>query len=852
MQVKKRDGRLEEVRLEKITQRIDSLSKDLNIEPIIVSQQVVSGLYDKVTTKELDDLAVKTAANLATSHPDYDKLAARISISMLHKETTASFSDTMEKLYSRIDKNGNKRPFVTGEYIDLVRKHKKAINAAIVYNRDYLFDYLGIETLKRSYLAKINGSIVERPQHMWMRVALGIHGNDISAAFETYNCMSQKFFTHATPTLFNSGTAKNSMISCFLLEIDDDSICGDKSNIDKGVPRGIFKTVFDCARISQLAGGIGVHIHKIRSAGAPIYGTGGVSNGLVPMLKVFDSTANYVDQGGSKRKGSFAFYLNPAHPDLFEWLDLKKNQGKDEIRSRNLFYGLWVSDLFMRRVKEDGNWTFMDPMICPGLEDVWGEDYEALYKKYEDEERGQRTVKARDVWRKILETQIETSMPYILYKDACNRKSNQKNIATIKSSNLCCEIIEVSTPEETASCNLGSLALPMYINSDKTFNHRKLHDNAKIIIKNLNKVIDVNFYPIPEAKNSNMRHRPIGLGIQGLADVFMTLGVNWDSQEAFELNKEIFETIYHGALEASVELSKEFGPYSTYEGSPASRGELQYDMYFSEIKEKWHKEIKDKVFFKWQDPWLFKTAEDYFCSDRYDWRDLKKRILKHGLRNSLLIALMPTASTASILGNTESFEPVTTNIYKRNVLSGEFIRINKHLVKDLQEINLWNDQIKQRIIANEGSIQAIDEIPENLKKLYRTVWELSQKPLIELSAARGAFVCQSQSFNLYIKNPDFGKLTSALFHGWSMGLKTGSYYIRQKSVRQAQKFTVDANIEKSTLGNDEGDYQQGLKILQDKGFSQEEIDKMDRKAVISMAAELCSLDDPEGCIMCSG
>lgn len=846
MQVRKRDGRVEEVKLEKITQRIDSLSKKLDVEPMRIAQQVISGLYDGVTTTELDQLAIKTAANLATTHPDYDTLAARIAISMIHKETEASFSETMEKLYQRKDQDGVHRPYVSKEFIKIIRKHKKAINSEIVYKRDYLFDYLGIETLKRSYLSRISGKIIERPQHMWMRVSIGIHGKDIldgkrgalNAAFDTYDKMSRKLFTHATPTLFNAGTAKPQLSSCFLLEIDADSICGDEEDIMKGHHKGIYKTVSDCARISQMAGGIGIHVHKIRSGGSPIYGTGGISNGLVPMLRVFDSTANYVDQGGGRRKGSIAVYLEPWHADVMEWLDLKRNTGKDEVRARNLFYALWIPDLFMKRIEDDENWTLMDPNTCKGLSDTYGSDFEKLYTKYESEGKGQRTIKARTLWQKILETQIETSMPYMMYKDAVNRKSNQKNLGTIKSSNLCAEICEYTSREEAAVCNLGSVSLPSFVEGQTRirYNHAKLHEAVKTLTKNLNKVIDVNYYPIPETKTSNMRHRPIGLGVQGFADVLWKMKLNWDDEQTRILNREIFETIYHAALEASMEVAKKEGPYSSFKGSPASEGLLQYDLWFAEMEEK----PKDK------------TAEDVFCSERYDWADLKDKIKKHGLRNSLLVALMPTASTSSILGNSESFEPVQYNIYKRNVLSGEFIRINKYMVNDLRELDLWDETMKQRIIAAEGSIQHIEEIPEDIKKLYRTVWELSQKPLIDLMVDRSAFVCQSQSFNLSIQDPTFAKLTSAHFYAWKKGSKISSYYVRRSTMRKAQKFTVDTEIEKSANGNDETNYQQGRKILEEKGFSIEEINKMQRDLVISTAQEMCSLDDPEGCIMCSG
>ena len=853
MKVVKRDGRLEEVRLEKITKRISGMTRNLNnVEAFLIAQRVIGGLYDGVTTSELDELAVKTAANLSTTHPDYDSLAARLCISMLHKETKADFAETMEDLYNREDKHGNHRPYVNENFIKVIRKHKQAINAEIIYRRDYDFDYLGIETLKKSYLAKLNGKIVERPQHMWMRVSLGIHGYDLEAAFDTYHKMSKKMMTHATPTLFNAGTVGENLISCFLLSIDSDSIVGENYE-SEGKIGGIYKTLADCAAISKMAGGIGIHVHKIRSAGVPIYGTGGMSNGLVPMLKAFDSTASYVDQGGGRRKGSFAIYLTPSHPDIFEFLDLKKNIGKDEIRCRNLFYGLWIPDIFMERVKENGQWTLMDPVMCPGLEDCHSEEYKELYLKYEEEGKGQRTVPAQELFRKILETQIETSMPYMCYKDAANRKSNQQNLGVIQSSNLCAEIYEISNSEEIAACNLASLALPAFVEGEKRirFNHKKLHLATKRATFNLNKVIDVNQYPVIEAKTSNSKHRPIGIGVQGLADVLLKMKINWDSQEAYKLNLEIFETMHHAALEASMEAAIKDGPYSTWEGSPASKGQLQYDLWFKDVKKRYPL-FKNSTSFEWKDPETCETAEEYYCSDRYDWADLKEKIKENGLRNSLLIALMPTASTASILGNIASFEPIQSNIYKRNVLSGEFIRVNKYLVAELQRLDLWNDRMKQRIIAAEGSVQDIKEIPEDVRKLFRTVWEISQKALIELSAARGAFVCQSQSFNLYFKDATFRKLSSAHMYGWMMGNKTGSYYIRQQASRQAQKFTVDVEIQKELEQNrnDEADYQKARQILLERGFSEEDLSKWDRKTIIANGIEACSIDGDEDCLMC--
>lgn len=825
MQVTKRDGRKEDVKLEKIVKRIQVQAKGLkNVDVMSIAPKVIAGLYDNVSTKELDSLAIKTAASLATFHYEYDTLAARLNISVLHKETKGSFSEVMEDLYSRIDSFGRARPAVSEDFIKIVRKHRAVLDSSIVYSRDYNFDYLGIETLRKSYLQRIKSKIVERPQHMWMRVAVGIHGKDINAAIDTYEKMSQKLFTHATPTLFNAGTLKPQLASCFLVHMDDDSIVG------------IFKTLSDCAKISQMAGGIGIHHHEIRAAGSPIYGTNGTSNGLVPMLRVYNSMAAYVDQGGGKRKGAVASYLELWHADIFEWLDLKKNNGKEEIRARDLFYGAWVPDLFMKRVAEDAGWTLFDPHLSPGLSDCWGDRFEELYLQYEDENKGVRKVKAQELWRKIIEVQIETSMPYILYKDACNRKSNQQNLGTIKSSNLCAEILEHTSRDEIAVCNLGSISLPSFVEGQTKlkFNHKKLCEVVKTAIVNLNRVIDINHYPLPEAEKSNLRHRPIGLGVQGLADVFMLMRYSWDSAEAFTLNREIFESIYFAALEASVEEAQKYGAYETFAGSPASEGRLQFDLWFEERLLR-GETLKEQ------------SGEELYCtSKRYNWKELKQKIKQYGLRNSLLLANMPTASTSNILGNTEGFEPIPSNIYKRNVLSGEFIRINKYLIDDLQELGLWDETMKQKIIAGEGSIQHIAEIPTDIRNLYRTVWEIKQRYIIDLAADRGAFICQSQSLNIFMANPTIDTLSSMHFYGWKKGLKTGSYYIRQQAARQAQKFTVDVAIERQVASDS---YQKALEVLKARGFTDEEISAISKEDAISTAQ---IMDDPESCIMCSG
>ncbi len=754
MYVVKRDGRKEPIMFDKITARVRKLCYGLNIlvDPVKVAMRVIEGLYDGVTTSELDNLAAEIAATMTTTHPDYAKLAARISVSNLHKNTKKSFSETMKDLYEYVNpRTGKKAPLLSDEVYKVISENADTLDSTIIYNRDFGYDYFGFKTLERSYLLKINGKIAERPQHMLMRVAVGIHLNDLEAAVETYELMSKKYFTHATPTLFNSGTPKPQMSSCFLLAMKDDSI------------DGIYDTLKQTAKISQSAGGIGLSIHNIRATGSYIAGTNGTSNGIVPMLRVFNDTARYVDQGGGKRKGSFAVYVEPWHADIYDFLDLKKNHGKEEMRARDLFYAMWIPDLFMKRVEADGEWTLMCPNECPGLFNSHSEEFEALYTKYEAEGKGRKTIKARDLWEKILESQIETGTPYMLYKDAANRKSNQKNLGTIRSSNLCTEILEYTSPDEVAVCNLASIALPMFIKNGE-FDHKELFRVTKRVTKNLNRVIDRNFYPVKEAENSNMRHRPIGLGVQGLADTFIMLRLPFTSDEAKKLNQEIFETLYFAAVTASMEQAKEEGTYSTYEGSPISKGEFQHNL------------------------WGIKDEE---LSGRWDWGKLRKDVKKHGVRNSLLVAPMPTASTSQILGNNECFEPYTSNIYTRRVLSGEFIVVNKHLLEDLVKLGLWNENLKQELMRANGSVQNIDVIPEDIKELYKTVWELSMKDIIDMSRHRGYFIDQSQSLNLFMENANYSKLTSMHFYAWKSGLKTGMYYLRTKAAVDAIKFTLD-------------------------------------------------------------
>lgn len=807
--VNKRDGSSEEVSFDKVLRRIKSLSITLDVNPHLIAQKICNQIYDGVSTTELDILGGEICAGMITTHPDYQILAARITMSNLEKNTSPSFSETIQILYDNKDYHGVKSSLISQELYDLVQIHKTKLNSVIKHKRDGNIGYFGLKTLERSYLFKVGGKIVERPQYMFMRVALGIHGENIKDAIKTYDSMSEKYFIHATPTLFNAGTKRPQLSSCFLLSMKDDSI------------GGIYETLKDCALISKWAGGIGLHVHNVRGKNSLIRGTNGISNGLVPMLRVFNNTARYVDQGGNKRNGSIAIYLEPWHSDIEDFLDLRKNHGNEEERARDLFFAMWISDLFMERVKADGDWTLMCPDECPGLADCYGNDFKELYCRYEKEGRGKKTIKAQTLWKHIIESQIETGNPYILFKDSCNKKSNQQNLGTIKSSNLCCEIIEYSNSEETAVCNLASVGLPRYIikgENGNEFDYNKLGEMVKQIVRNLNKVIDVTYYPIPETKKSNTRHRPIGIGVQGLADVFAMLKIGFDTPEAKEVNIKIFETIYYYSLETSMEISKKrekpmrkykeicetlisiiegdeknalilekeqlekellpireeldrdkfLGSYSSFEGSPVSQGILQFDMWGVEP----NKDMKSK------------------------WVKLVKDIKKFGIRNSLLVAPMPTASTSQILSNNECFEPYTSNIYIRRTLAGEFIVINEHLVRDLLKLGLWNQELKDKIIYYDGSVQQIDEIPDNIKVIYKTVWEMSQKVLIDMAADRGAFICQSQSLNLFIARPDVAKLSSMHFYSWNKGLKTGIYYLRSRSVAKAQQVTIDPGMEK--------------------------------------------------------
>jgi len=761
MYVVKRDGHREPIMFDKITARVKKLCYNLNplVDPVRVAMRVIEGLYDGVTTSELDNLASEIAATMTTSHPDYAQLAARISVSNLHKNTKKSFSDTMTDLYKYVNpRTGKDAPLLSDEVYNIIQKHKDVLDSSIIYNRDFGYDFFGFKTLERSYLLKLNGEIVERPQHMLMRVSVGIHMEDIDAVLETYELMSKRFFTHATPTLFNSGTPKPQMSSCFLLAMQDDSI------------DGIYDTLKQTAKISQSAGGIGLSIHNVRATGSYISGTNGTSNGIVPMLRVYNDTARYVDQGGGKRKGSFAIYIEPWHADIFDFLDLRKNHGKEEMRARDLFYAMWTPDLFMKRVEADAEWTLMCPNECPDLYKCHSDEFDALYTKYESEGKGRKTIRARELWEKILESQIETGTPYMLYKDAANRKSNQKNLGTIRSSNLCTEIMEYTSPDEVAVCNLASIALPMFVKDD-AFDHDELFRVTKQVTKNLNRVIDRNYYPVQEAENSNMRHRPVGLGVQGLADTFIKLRLPFTSQGAQDLNQEIFETLYFAAVTASMEEAEKDGPYSTFKGSPMSKGEFQHNM------------------------WGIKDEE---LSGRWDWTDLRKKVKKHGVRNSLLVAPMPTASTSQILGNNECFEPYTSNIYTRRVLSGEFIVVNKHLLEDLVELGLWTEDMKQELMRANGSVQHIEGIPAEIKELYKTVWEMSMKDIIDMSRHRGYFIDQSQSLNLFMEGATMAKLTSMHFYAWKSGLKTGMYYLRTKSAVDAIKFTL-SNKEKAQV-----------------------------------------------------
>ena len=790
MFVIKRNGKRESVKFDKITARIEKLCYGLDrrfVNSIDVAKKVIEGLYDGVSTTELDNLAAETAASLTVKHPDYALLASRIAVSNLHKNTTKSFSGTMRLLYECGDPKISKAtPLLSEEVWQIICDHAELLDSTIIYDRDYGFDYFGFKTLERSYLLKVDGKVVERPQHMYMRVAIGIHHNDIDSVIRTYHLMSERWFTHATPTLFNAGTPKPQMSSCFLLTMKDDSI------------DGIYDTLKQTAKISQSAGGIGLSIHNIRATGTYIGGTNGTSNGIIPMLRVFNDTARYVDQGGGKRKGAFAIYLEPWHADVFEFLDLRKNHGKDELRARDLFYALWIPDLFMQRVEAGGTWSLFCPHEAPGLHETWGAEFESLYSRYETEGRARRTVKAQDLWFAILDAQIETGTPYLLYKDSANRKSNQQNLGTIRSSNLCTEIIEYTSPDEVAVCNLASLALPRFV-ANGAFDHQKLYEVTYEVTKNLNKIIDHNFYPVEEARNSNLRHRPIGLGVQGLADTFILLRLPFESEMARRLNREIFETIYFAAMTASKDLAKTEGPYASFAGSPTSRGEFQFDLWGIE-------------------PTL-----------RWDWYRLKSEVIKYGVRNSLLVAPMPTASTSQILGNNECFEPYTSNIYVRRVLSGEFVVVNKHLLKDLVDLGLWNDDMKNKIIFHNGSVQAIAEIPQEIKDIYKTVWEIKQRTIIDMAADRGAYICQSQSLNLFVDTPSSNKLTSMHFYAWKKGLKTGMYYLRTQAASQAVQFTVE---------------RQGGKM----------VEPMTATAPVQSAAEdlagpACSMQD--GCVTCS-
>ncbi|KAJ7451685.1 ribonucleotide reductase alpha subunit [Mycena latifolia] len=753
--VYKRDGRKEKVLFDKITTRIEKLIYGLDqnyVNPIEVTQKVVAGVYNGITTMELDNLAAETAAYLTTKHPDYAILAARIAISNLHKETKKSFSQVISDLYNYVNPKTRKpASLIAKETYEVVMANAATLDAAIIYNRDFSYNYFGFKTLERSYLLRLEGRVVERPQHLIMRVAVGIHGSDIDRVLETYNLMSERYFTHATPTLFNAGTPKAQLSSCFLICMKEDSI------------EGIYDTLKNCAMISKSAGGIGLSIHNIRATGSYISGTNGYSNGIVPMLRAYDATARYVDQGGNKRPGAFAIYLEPWHADIFEFIDLRKNHGKEQMRARDLFLALWIPDLFMKRVEANQEWSLFCPNEAPGLHEVHSAEFEALYEKYEKEGRARKSIPAQKLWYAILEAQVETGGPFMLYKDAANSKSNQKNLGTIKSSNLCTEIIEYSAPDETAVCNLASIALPSFISNGK-YDFQRLHDITKVVAFNLNRIIDVNYYPIPETRRSNMRHRPIGVGVQGLADVFLALRMPFESPAAKELNQQIFETIYHGALEASAELAERDGPYESYQGSPASQGELQYDMW------------------------------GVTPSPLWDWDSLKAKIAKSGLRNSLLTAPMPTASTSQILGNNECFEPYTSNIYTRRVLSGEFQVVCPWLLRELVDLGLWDDNMKNMLIAHRGSVQNIPTIPDDVKAIYKTVWEISQKRILELAADRGAFICQSQSLNVHLSAPTMGQLTSMHFYGWKRGLKTGMYYLRTQPAAQAIQFTVDQSI----------------------------------------------------------
>ncbi|KAJ3671691.1 hypothetical protein LUZ60_007770 [Juncus effusus] len=807
MYVIKRDGTQESVRFDKITARLKKLSYGLtqvHCDPVLVAQKVCAGVYKGVTASQLDELAAETAASLTACHPDYALLAARIAVSNLHKNTKKLFSETVKDMYTHADeRTGLEAPLIADDVYHIIMKNAERLDSEINYERDFEYDYFGFKTLERSYLLKVNGQVAERPQHMLMRVSVGIHKEDIESAVKTYRLMSERWFTHASPTLFNAGTPRPQLSSCFLVCMKSDSI------------EGIYDTLKECAMISKSAGGIGVSVHNTRSTGSYIRGTNGTSNGIVPMLRVFNDTARYVDQGGGKRKGAFAVYLEPWHADVFEFLDLRKNHGKDENRARDLFYALWIPDLFMERVQSNGQWSLFCPNEAPGLADCWGKDFKRLYTKYEDEGKMKKSVPAQSLWFEILKAQIETGTPYMLFKDSCNRKSNQQNLGTIKSSNLCTEIIQYTSPTETAVCNLASIALPRFVrdkgvpleshpyklvgsfgSQNRYFDFEKLAEVTGIVTANLNKIIDVNYYPVENARRSNMRHRPIGIGVQGLVDAFILLGLPFDSIEARELNKEIFETIYYHALKASTEIAAKEGAYETYEGSPSSKGILQPDMW------------------------------GVAPSSRHDWPALKQLISKNGLRNSLLVAPMPTASTSQILGNNECFEPYTSNIYSRRVLSGEFVVVNKHLLHDLIEMGTWSPAVKNKIIYDNGSVQNIAGIPDKLKSIYKTVWEIKQKTIVDMAVDRGCYIDQSQSLNIHMDQPNFGKLTSLHFYAWSKGLKTGMYYLRTRAAADAIKFTVDTTLLKENKKEEEEDVE------------------------VKMNQMVCSLNNREECLAC--
>ena len=833
MFVIKRDGRKEPVHFDKITARISKLSFGLNstfVIPHRVAKAVIQGLYDGVTTTELDELAARTSANMTVIHPEYAVLAARIAVSNLHKNTKKNFSRIIEELYNYVDPKTNaKAPLIADDVYEIIQNNKDRLDAAIVHHRDYNYDFFGFKTLEKSYLLRMHGKIVERPQHMLMRVAVGIHKHDIDAAIQTYDLMSEKWFTHATPTLYNAGTPKAQLSSCFLLTMKDDSI------------KGIYDTLKNCAEISQSAGGIGLSIHNVRAKGSYIKGTGGESNGLVPMLQVFNSTARYVDQGGGKRKGAFAIYLEPWHADIFDFLDLRRPHGKEEMKARDLFFALWIPDLFMKRVKENGKWSLMCPNECPGLCDTYGDEFEALYTKYEAEGKFRKQINAQELWFHILDAQTETGNPFMLYKDHVNRKSNQKNLGVIRSSNLCTEIVEYTAPDEVAVCNLASINLSRFVDTEKrTFDFEKLREITYIVTKNLNKVIDINYYPVEEARKSNMRHRPVGLGVQGLADVFLMLRHPFESDEARILNTNIFETIYYAALCASKDLAKIEGAYESYQGAPISQGQFQFDMW------------------------------NVTPSNRWDWETLRQEILQYGVRNSLLVAPMPTASTSQILGNNECFEPYTSNIYTRRVLSGQFLVVNKHLLKDLIELELWSEEMKNAIIANNGSIQSIEGIPQEIKDLYKTAWEIKQRAIIDMAADRGAFIDQSQSLNLFMESPNYKKLTSAHFYAWEKGLKTGMYYLRSRPAVDPIKFTVDTEKAKAATAiadkinadknvapiyESVANAQQEIFAVAEPTIQEKTIEE--RAAEFGMSVEeftaaqkVCSLENPGECEMC--